>query len=239
MFLTSYLRRFAQAIGRRKAERLDAKFAPMNHKAVFSTIYGQGIWGKKSGQDYYSGPGSHDQMLVAPYVASLKVFFSQLGFKPSVVDLGCGDFNVGRQIRNECGNYIACDVVPELMAHNAEKFKGLDVEFRNVDMIEDTLPKADVIFIREVLQHFSNELIAKVLVKLPHSCKYLILTEDIPPVDGFNPNLDKPTGPGTRTQFGSAVVVEAFPFNLKFLTSRIICELPRENSRIRTTVYQF
>ncbi len=239
MFLTRFLRRFAQEIGRRKAERLDAKFAPMDHKAVFSNIYGLGVWGKKSGQDYYSGPGSHDQSLVAPYVESVKAFFAQLGYKPSVVDLGCGDFNVGRQIRNYCRNYIACDVVPELVAHNAAKFKALNVEFLNVDMIEDILPKADVIFIREVLQHFSNEVIAKVLVKLPDSCKYLILTEDIPLEDGFIPNLDKPTGPSTRTQFGSAVTVEASPFNLKFLSSQIICELPRDNSRIRTTVFRF
>ncbi len=239
MFLRNYLRRLAQEIGRRKAERLDSEFAPLDHKTVFSKIYGQGVWGKKFGQNFYSGPGSHDQTLVAPYVKSVKEFFAQLSLKPSVVDLGCGDFNVGQQLRDFCEAYIACDVVPELVRHNAEKFAAFNVDFRCVDMIEGVLPKADVIFIREVLQHLSNEMITKVLAKLPLSCKYLILTEDIPAQDGFLPNLDKPTGPGTRTQFGSGVVVDAPPFNLKSMSKQIICELQRENSRLRTVVYEF
>ena len=239
MVFTNYLRRFSQKIGRRKARRLDARFAPLDHKEVFSKIYGQGVWGKKSGQNYYSGPGSHDQKLVVPYVESVKAFFIQLGFKPSVVDSGCGDFNVGKQLRDYCGDYIACDVVPELVVYNANKFGAMNVDFRCLDIIEDPLPKAEVIFIREVLQHFSNEVIAKVLAKLLGSCKYLVLTEDVPLQDQFIPNLVKPTGPSTRTQFGSGVVVEAAPFNLKFLSKHVICELQRENSRICTTVFHF
>ena len=238
MFLRRYLKRFSQEIGRRKAAKLDTVFAPLDHKAVFDKIYRRGIWGKKLGARFYSGPGSHDPQLVNPYVESVKEFLVHLGDKPSVVDLGCGDFNVGQQLRPFCGEYIACDVVPELVAHNAQKFRFLSVDFRCVDMIEDALPRADVIFIREVLQHLSNDAIAKILAKLPESCKYLILTEDIPPQDGFAPNLDKPIGPSTRSQFNSGVVIDASPFDFKCLNKSVICELLRENSRIRTMAYQ-
>ena len=239
MFLTRYLRRISQEIGRRKAERLDLSFAPLDHKAVFNKIYGQGVWGKKSGLSFFSGPGSHDGKIVTPYVESVKQFLEHLDGKPSAVDLGCGDFNVGQQIRPYCGNYIACDVVPDLIADNAQKFAALDVDFRCVDMVDDALPKADVIFLRQVLQHLSNAMITKVLAKMPASCKHLVLTEDIPVQDGFLPNLDKPTGPGTRTQFGSGVVVDALPFGLSFSKRQIICELKLDNSRLRTTVYSF
>ena len=239
MFLRRYLQRISHEIGRRKAERLDSSFAPLDHKAVFNKIYGQGVWGKKSGLSFFSGPGSHDGKVVTPYVESVKQFLEQLGGKPSVVDLGCGDFNVGQQIRPFCGHYIACDVVPGLIADNAKKFAALDVDFRCVDMVDEALPKADVIFLRQVLQHLSNAMIAKVLAKLPDSCRHFVLTEDIPLQDGFVPNRDKPTGPGTRTQFGSGVVADAAPFGLSFSKRQIICELKLDNSRLRTTVYSF
>lgn len=239
MFLRRLFQRISQEIGRRKAERLDLSFAPLDHKAVFNKIYGQGVWGKKTGLSFFSGPGSHDGKVVTPYVESVKQFLEQLGGKPSVVDLGCGDFNVGQQIRPFCGLYIACDVVPDLIANNAQKFVATAVDFRCVDMVDDALPKADVIFLRQVLQHLSNAMIAKVLAKVPASCKHLVLTEDIPLQDGFSPNLDKPTGPGTRTQFGSGVLVDALPFGLSFSKRQIICELKLDNSRLRTTVYSF
>ncbi len=239
MFLTRYLKRLSHEIGRRKAERLDLSFAPLDHKAIFNKIYGQGVWGKKSGLSFFSGPGSHDGKVVTPYVESVKLFLEQIGGKPSAVDLGCGDFNVGQQIRPFCGNYIACDVVLDLITDNAQKFAALDVDFRCVDMVDDALPKADVIFLRQVLQHLSNAMIAKVLAKVPVSCKHLILTEDIPWQDGFSPNLDKPTGPSTRTQFGSGVVVDTLPFGLSFSKRQIICELKLDNSLLRTTVYSF
>ena len=176
--------------------------------------------------------------MVTPYVESVKRFLEQVGEAPSIVDLGCGDFNMGRQIRPFCGDYVACDVVPGLIADNAQRFAGLNVDFRVVDMVDDVLPKADVVFLRQVLQHLSNAMIGKVLAKLPKSYRYLVLTEDIPLQDGFAPNRDKPTGPSTRTQFGSGAVVEAAPFALHYLSKDIICELKLEYSRLQTIVYQ-
>ncbi len=239
MFLKRYLQRISQEVGRRKAEKLDASFAPLDHKAVFNKIYGGGVWGKTAGQKFFSGPGSHDAKVVTPYVESVKHFLAQVDGKPSIVDLGCGDFNVGRQIRPFCGAYVACDVVPGLIAENVRRFAGANVDFRRVDIVDDELPKADVVFLRQVLQHLSNAMISKVLAKLPQTYRYLVLTEDIPLQGDFAPNRDKPTGPGTRTQFGSGVVVEAAPFQLPYVRKDVICELTLENSRLQTIVYQF
>ena len=239
MFLTRFVQRISRNIGRRKAERLDAAFALLDHKDVFAKIYQKGVWGKKAGVQFFSGPGSHDQHVVAPYIESVRHLLLQFGDKPSVVDVGCGDFNVGQQLRPYCGKYIACDVVPDLIAHNVQKFKGMHVEFRCVDVVDDPIPRADFIFMRQVLQHLSNAMVANVLAKVSKSCRHFVLTEDIPLQDGFVPNRDKPTGPGTRTQFGSGVVVESAPFDFRFVTKQVICELLLENSRIRTTVFHF
>ncbi len=239
MVFGRWLQRISHEVGRRKAKRLDEVFAPLDHKAVFNRIYGTGVWGKKAGEEFFSGPGSHDDSLVGPYVESVKRFLATIGAAPSVVDLGCGDFNVGQYIRPYCGRYVACDVVPGLIAHNARKFASLNVDFQCVDMVDEALPTGQVIILRQVLQHLSNAMIARVLDKVQASCDYLILTEDIPLHEGFVPNADKPTGPGTRTQFGSGVVPEARPFNFECQSHEAICELTLENSRLRTVVYNF
>ena len=239
MNVMGYVQRLSQAIGRRKALKLDAAFSTLDRRVVFNKIYSQNVWGKKSGHRFFSGPGSHDVNLVVPYVQSIKTFLRALNEKPSVVDLGCGDFNVGQHLRPGFENYIACDVVPDLIAHNAKQFEALSVDFRCLDMIEDALPKADVVMLREVFQHLSNQAIISIIDKISLTYRYLILTEDIPPDDHFVANLDKPIGPSTRAQFGSGVVLDAGPFHMKFLSKEIICEIPRENSRLRTTLYRF
>lgn len=92
-------------------------------------------------------------------------FLNALG-KPDVVDLGCGDFKVGSQLRPWCGRYTACDVVPDLIAFNRTAFTQLDVDFRVLDMVEDPLPAGDVVFVRQVLQHLSNAAISKAIAKI-------------------------------------------------------------------------
>jgi hypothetical protein len=80
------------------------------------------------------------------------------------VDLGCGDFNVGSQLRPYCSEYVACDIVQSLIERNKLKFADRGVEFRALDMASDPLPAGDVVFIRQVLQHMSN---AQILALLP------------------------------------------------------------------------
>ena len=80
------------------------------------------------------------------------------------------------QIRANCSNYVACDVVPDLIARNKQVFKELNVDFRVLDMSGEALPDGDIVFIRQVLQHLSNEHIGNVVNKI-YQFKYLILTE--------------------------------------------------------------
>jgi hypothetical protein len=82
-------------------------------KDTFSRIYEGGYWGqsKTLGEKYYSGDGSHQDEIIVPYVSAVRRFLQSLGEKPDAVDLGCGDFAIGSQIRPYCGKYIAVDVV--------------------------------------------------------------------------------------------------------------------------------
>ena len=174
--------------------------------------------------------------MVAGYVNAVSEFLRGLG-KPDVVDLGCGDFKVGSQIRPLCGRYTACDVVPELIDFNRGAYEQLDVDFRVLDITADALPEGDVVFVRQVFQHLSNAAIAKAMAKIVAHYKYLVLTEHVPALAGFVPNVDIATGAGTRLQIGSGVVLTSPPFNLHAAAERTLSESPQFGDVIRIVVY--
>ena len=216
------------------------KYQNLTPQEIFSDIYNKGLWGKSSDptQRFYSGSGSHDSSITAIYVDSVHNFLRSLPNRPNVVDLGCGDFSVGSQIRPLCDKYTACDIVPSLIAFNKQKYQSMDVDFRVVDLISDELPVADVAFIRQVLQHLSNHQIEQVIPKLARSFKFLILTEHLPAEPEFAHNLDKPAGPDIRLGIHSGVVVTSPPFNLLPIAERQLCEITEYGGLIRTTLYQ-
>lgn len=146
-----------------------------DNAAIFSAVYQHGMWGGGRGV-FYSGHGSHDDAVVGPYVDVVSAFLTPLPAKPSVVDLGCGDFAVGSKLRDFCAGYIVCDVVPELVERNQAAFGG---DFRCLDIARDDLPAGDVVFLREVLQHLDNESI-KIVVDRLASYRWAVITELVP-----------------------------------------------------------
>jgi hypothetical protein len=229
------------AIGNYRAEQLLKKYKKLSSQQVFTHIYERGIWGKSGDrlQPFCSGWGSHDETIVSTYVDSVQDFLSTFAEKPNVVDLGCGDFFVGSRIRSLCGNYTACDIVPRLIEFNKERFKTLNVDFRILDLASDELPDGDVVFIRQVLQHLSNEQILQGLSSISSKYKYLVLTEHLPGAQDFEHNLDKPAGPDIRTAIGSGIVLTSPPFNLKPKSERKLCQIGVAGDIVRTTLYRF
>ncbi len=84
----------------------------------------------------------------------------------SIIDLGCGDFNVGKNIYKHVNKYFAFDIVPDLIKTNKKKFNDKKIIFECKNFIDETLPKADVVIIRQVLQHLDNKSIIKILDKI-------------------------------------------------------------------------
>jgi hypothetical protein len=207
---------------------------------VFTQIYERGLWGSapEGAQKFFSGPGSHESRAVDCYVDAVQRFLTSLEIKPDVVDLGCGDFFVGSQIRPFCEGYIACDVVESLIVYNKTKFNSLNVEFKVLDLTRDPIPQCHVLFLRQVLQHISNKHIERALPKLSSCCKYLVLTEHLPPGDPFTPNVDIGVGPAVRPELNSGVVLSSPPFNLKAMEERTLCEISMDDGRIRTTLFR-
>lgn len=207
--------------------------------SVFGAIYAHQAWGnlRNGPRKFFSGIGSHAPGAVRPYISAVTQFLRSLDDKPDVVDIGCGDFNVGSHIYPACGRYLAVDVVPDLIAHNAEQFAETGVRFAQLDITRDKPPSADIYFIREVFQHLSNAQIARALANIEGRFKYLVFTEAVPTA-AFTPNLDKTSGEEARLYVnGSGVVLTAPPFDARFASDTVLCAIKRTDSLVVTRLY--
>jgi len=227
-------------MSKQKAEIKNARFHNKTNKEIFSVIYKEKVWGKSDEKErrFYSGTGSDENKIVDMYVKKVSEFLSTFDEKPSVVDLGCGDFYVGSKLRKLCGRYIACDVVPALLEYNKKKYADLNVDFQLVDIACDPIPRGKIIFIRQVFQHLSNEQILKALQGITKSCEYMIVTEHGPEMSEYIPNIDKKTGSHIRLEWGSGIDLLASPFELKVKESYCLCEVKERKGVLRTYVYK-
>lgn len=205
---------------------------------IFNHIYKEKRWGTANDDEFSSGSGSHEKRITEPYVEAVSALLRSYDKKPNVVDLGCGDFAVGSRLRPFCNQYIGCDVASSVIERNQKRFADMDVTFMVKNLATDTLPEGDIVFIRQVLQHLSNDLIAKGLETIASTYPYLLLTEHLP-LGEFIPNADIPTGAAIRLQHGSGIDITKAPFNVKPIETRQICDVILEDSRIVSTLYRF
>ncbi len=210
---------------------------PWPTKAAMAQVYDKNLWGK--GEDlFYSGEGSHLKYIVKPYVDNVRFFLKSFKLPVSVCDLGCGDFNIGKHLVDFTSEYIAVDIVDNLINYNKEKFKFKNLSFLSLDIAKDDLPKADCVFIRQVLQHLSNKEVAAVVKKL-YRYKYIILTEHLP-VEDFEPNIDIISGQGIRLKKKSGINLLAPPFNLEVKSEKQLVSVNLNDNKgvLVTTLYQ-
>lgn len=210
---------------------------PWPTKDAMEQIYELNLWGG-SGTDFYSGTGSHHPEIVDPYVDVVSSFLGSFETPPVVCDLGCGDFNIGKQLTRFANQYIAVDIVEDLIDRNKRIFKAENLEFRCLDMAKDELPKGDCALVRQVLQHLSNADIERIVPKLSNY-PYLILTEHIPE-GNYEPNKDIISGQGIRLKKQSGVDLLAPPFCLKVKEVKQLLAIPYDEGKgiLVTTLYQ-
>ena len=122
------------------------------HARVFNKYYVNNAWIGGG-----SGSGSTAENTVA-YREFLASFLRQYEIK-SVVDLGCGDWQFSRLIDWTGIDYLGIDV-SEVVLKNTKRFTSSNVRFANMDGLSDDLPKADLLIVKDVIQHWSNSDIA-------------------------------------------------------------------------------
>jgi SAM-dependent methyltransferase len=181
-------------------------------EAIFTEIYEKNVWGGKPGT-FYSGTGTENQNTKI-YIAELVRLIKQKGIQ-SILDIGCGDFSIMKQVIEKTNvSYHGVDLVPSLIADLRSKYENDRVRFSLLNAVTAPLPTADLITIRQVLQHLSNEQIQSILDK---ACafKYVLVSEHVPIGESVDPNLDKIPGPHIRMRVNSGVFIDQAPFSIK------------------------
>ncbi|MGH9867789.1 MAG: class I SAM-dependent methyltransferase [Candidatus Polarisedimenticolia bacterium] len=204
-------------------------------ESVFTRIYENHAWGGSPG-DYCSGSGSSERH-ADRYAEAVRGFIRERGIG-AVVDLGCGDFVVGRRIVANDVSYVGVDLVDSLVRRNRELYGTERVTFQRLDITTEDLPPGDLCLVRQVLQHLSNAEIAAVLARIARY-RYVLVTEHYPaPSVRSVPNKDKPHGADTRIYDDSAVCLDQPPFNLRglslFLEDDAVRDLMPPGEKLRT-----
>lgn len=213
--------------------KLQKQRTPWPTKQVMDQIYEKNLWGGQS-VDFYSGEGSHLPDIVNPYINSVRTFLTSFKNPLTVCDLGCGDFNIGKQLVPFTKKYIAVDIVADLIEYNSNTFKAENLEFRCLDIAEAKLPAADCVLLRQVLQHLSNNEVLKIVEKLSQY-KYVILTEHLPQ-GNFESNIDIISGQGIRLKKQSGINLKDSPFYFNYkVEQNLESTIPKDRKGIITT----
>jgi SAM-dependent methyltransferase len=177
---------------------------------VFDDIYANGSWGKDSKGRGTSGFGStleftHD------YRAYLEEFIKSHKVK-SVVDAGCGDWEFASAIDWNHAQYLGVDISARVVAQLKEKYASKTVRFKVGDATE-SLPAADLLICKDVLQHLPNALVQKFIRNNLRKGKYkwAIITNDRDSANHGPPNADISAGSHR------GIDLSAPPFNVKGL----------------------
>ncbi|MEO9953517.1 class I SAM-dependent methyltransferase [Nonlabens sp.] len=207
-----------------KEEKIKRTKTPWPTRMAMDQVYEKNLWGGNS-SPFYSGDGSHDLHIVTPYINAVTSFLKSFEESITVCDLGCGDFNIGKQLLPYVKKYEAVDIVNDLIEYNKANFKQDNLEFHCLDIAVDPLPAANCVIVRQVLQHLSNHEVSSIVRKL-QIYKYVILTEHLPDED-FIANKDIISGQGIRLKKKSGTILTDAPFNFK---------VKKETLLIRTTL---
>lgn len=148
------------------------KYFSGSNKDIFQSIYLNNRWGDSSS---LSGTGSNLEQ-TTNIIKELPSILKKYKIK-SILDIPCGDFFWMKELSLDEYKYIGADLVTELIRVNNSKFKTTNKKFIDLDLISGKLPKADLIFCRDCLVHFSNDDIFKALKNIRGSeFKYFITT---------------------------------------------------------------
>jgi SAM-dependent methyltransferase len=150
----------------------------------FVEIYSNDEWSGGSGE------GSFD-FQTKGYQGFLQNFISKNNIK-SVVDMGCGDWQFSQYIDWSGVRYQGYDVVPSVVTSNANNFSAANISFTLYSGDPNDLPSGDLLIVKDVLQHLSNQSVLDVTNCL-FKYKYALLTNCINP-KGKTINEDINTG---------------------------------------------
>jgi SAM-dependent methyltransferase len=157
-----------------------------SNERVFSQIYERGKWGRDGLGNAISGPGSTLPQ-GKPFIDYIQTFLSAYEID-SVVDLGCGDWVLARNIDWGSLHYLGIDVVRRIVRNNQAKYGTSRINFIQLDGANASLPAADLFICKDVLQHLPLAQIFHILNE-SKKFKYSIFVNDVQESETVNQEI--------------------------------------------------
>lgn len=145
-------------------------------KEAFENIYRRGDWVNSSGGTE-SGPGS--SLTCSKEYLTFLTQFVRDNYVVSILDIGCGDFNLMRHFDFSGIRYFGIDLVDFVIESNRSRYQSDNVQFKCVDILTDDIDvsKYDLVLIKDVFQHLDNTTISRMLNKLQNANGVLITND--------------------------------------------------------------
>lgn len=185
----------------------------------FIEIYENNKWG------HGSGPGSLPSQ-TKRYRHFLQKFLRQQQIT-SVTDMGCGDWQFSKLLDWSKISYQGYDIVPSIIDQNRRLFSQPNISFHLYSGNSDELPQADLLIVKDVLQHLPNETIFAMLPSLS-KYRYALITNCVNP-KGTTINNDIEMG-GFRY-----LDLRLPPFNL---SAKLVCSYTKNGGAIKNLFYR-
>lgn len=139
----------------------------------FTEIYDKGRWGKNASGNGVSGSGSNVSHDTKFYINILMDFITENNLK-KICDIGCGDWGFSKTINWDGLNYMGIDCVESVIKDNIKKYSKKNISFKKTD--GNHIPKGyDLIILKDVIQHWTDEDILNILPKIIENNKYVML----------------------------------------------------------------
>lgn len=138
----------------------------------FDEIYASNQW------KYGSGEGSRT-IHTKGYINFLNTFLRDRSVT-SVVDMGCGDWQFSRYVDWGDIAYKGYDVVESVITANQKAYQQSNIQFLIYSGDPNELPAADLLIVKDVLQHLSDKTIQMFLPNVK-KYKYTLITNCVNP----------------------------------------------------------
>lgn len=154
----------------------------MNLATTFNKIYSSNRW------IFGSGTGSV-AINNRKYTRFVQKFLESHKDIQCVLDVGCGDWQIGRKIDWGHRKYIGIDVSDYVLTETKQKYETDTIKFHVIDAANDALPDADLVIIKDVLEHLSFDQIQLILDKTD-KYEYVLIQNDINILKTTNYDID-------------------------------------------------
>lgn len=142
---------------------------------IFTNIYETKIWGNNRNPNYSGSSGSGSSVSFnVKYIKILKEFIKEYKIG-NIVDLGCGDFRIGRLLYDDINiNYTGYDAYKKVIDYNNSQHPESKYVFKHLDFYtnKEKIIEGDLCILKDVIQHWSTNEIYTFLDYLVESKKF-------------------------------------------------------------------